>query len=466
MKEKLIDMESKEHEEDKLNKDLKSKIKGRVIFPNDLDYDQERKTWNGMVDKKPAIIVKCSGVQDVINAIEYAKNKGIKISIRSGGHGVSGSSIIENGLVIDLSLMKGIWVNPKDKTAIVQSGVTWGEFDREAQVFGLATPGGRVSTTGVAGFTLGGGIGWLSRKYGLACDNLLSAQIVTADGQVLDIDKENEKDLFWAIRGGGTGFGVVTSFQFKMHKVGPMVYGGLIIYPAKLLDNVIDLVKKYMERSPQEVFILTVLSTAPPLPFIPKEMQGSKVITLAGGFMGDPKEGEEILSPIKSIGEQKVDMMGPIPYTVLQSLPDALNPPHINNYWKNHYLKDLKAEPIEIIRKYYYNCPSPITEIHLEYLGGALSKVPDEENAFGHRNANWNINIVSKWKDPKETEINLNWTRRLSEELSPFSVGHYINYNGDSTEDIVKSSYNETKYKQLVKIKKNYDPNNVFVAKF
>ena len=380
--------------------ELRESILGEVITPADPHYDETRAVWNAMIDKRPALIIRCAGVADVITAVQFARSQELEIAVRSGGHSLPGFSTSDGGIVIDLSAMKGIRVDPDAERVVTQGGVTWRELDHETQAFGLALTGGLISTTGIAGFTLGGGIGWLMRKYGLTCDNLEAADLVTADGRLVRASEHENPELYWGLRGGGGNFGIVTSFEFRLHRVGPTVLAGPIFYPGEQATQILRGYREYTADLPDEMTTLVNLTTAPPAPFLPADVHGKKVVAVIGVYAGSPDEGRRIAEPLRHLGTPITDLLGPMPYTVMQSLLDGLFSAGARNYFKAGYLAGLSDEAIDTLVRFHGPSTSPSSEIHVQHLGGAVARVPDGATAFGGRGAPYLMNVVARWTDP------------------------------------------------------------------
>ncbi len=442
--------------------ELKTLLRGKAILPMDPEYEQGRKIWNGMIDRHPAIIVQCAGVSDIINSVKFAHKNNLRVAVRGGGHNVAGNAVCNDGVVIDLSRMKSVRVDPIKRTARAEPGLTWGELDRETQVFGLAVTGGIVTTTGIAGFTLGGGLGWLMRRDGLTLDNLISADIVTAKGEFLSASASENADLFWGLRGGGGNFGVVTSFEFSLHPVGPTVMAGMIVYPASQAKEVLSFYREFITQAPNELTSFVVLRHAPPAPFIPKEYHGTPVVVVVGCYAGSIDEGERVLRPLKAFGKPIVDFMKPMPYTMLQGLTDKANLPGSQNYWRSEYLRDLGDAAIETMIAHCAKMTSLQTYVGVGYVKGAVSRVSSEETAYPHRDAPYFLNIVTMWTDPAESENHLRWSREFWSAMRQFSTGGvYVNFIGEEGEDRVRAAYGKN-YDRLVQLKNKYDPTNFF----
>jgi FAD/FMN-containing dehydrogenase len=353
-------------------------------------------------------------------------------------------------------------VSPSDRTARAEPGVTWGELDRETQAFGLATTGGMVSSTGIAGFTLGGGIGWLARKYGLACDNLRSVDIVTADGELLTASAIQHPDLYWGVRGGGGNFGIVTSFELELHPVGPMILGGAVFHPIGRAPDVLRSFRTWASDARDELSLMAAIMTAPPLPFLPADLQGNPALAVAACYAGRLEDGERAVEPIRRFGPPAAEHLGPAPYLGLQSMFDESAPPGMYNYWKSHYLRALDDAAIDTILTHAAAMPAPFSQIHLQQTGGAVARVSDDATAFGHRDAAFVLNIIGMWTDPSETERTIQWVRDFWSAMEPFSTGVYVNFLGDEGDDMVKAAYDAEDYRRLVELKRRYDPENVF----
>jgi hypothetical protein len=433
-------------------RDFKEKLTGDLLQPGDNGYDDARKVWNGMIDRQPALIVRCKNSDDVIHAVNLARKEKLLLSVKGGGHNITGNAVCDNGLMIDLSQMKAIKVNPQLQTADVETGATWGEFDAATKQHGLATTGGVVSTTGVAGLTLGGGVGWLVRKHGLSCDNLIGAEIVTAEGTLLKANANENKELFWGIRGGGGNFGIVTSMQFRLHPV-LTVLGGMIIYPRDKAKEVIQFYREFMKTAPEELTMYTGLMTSP---------DGIPVVAMIGCYAGDLQRGEAVLKPLRGFGSPVADMMGPVPYSTMQTMLDAAAPYGNRYYWKSTFLKELSDESIDTMITHAAAVPSPFSIILLEYYGGASNREPEGGTAYPHRQAEFDLVVMSNWINKEEDETNINWARSIWEAMQPFSSHKvYVNVLGVEGEERIKEAYGSS-YPRLVALKSKYDPNNLF----
>ena len=440
--------------------DLEAGFRGRLIGPESEDYDEARRMWNGAFDRRPLCMARCTGVADVVDAVRFGRERGLSLAVRGGGHSIPGHSVCDDGLVVDLAPMQGVWLDAGARRARVQGGVTWGVFDREAALHGLAVTGGQITHTGVAGLTLGGGIGWLMRKHGLTCDNLISADVVTADGDTLRAAADENDDLFWGLRGGGGNFGVVTSFEFALHPVG-LVLAGLTMHPAERGRELLRVYRDFAATAPDEVTAYVVFTTAPPLPFIPQEIHGRPVCALAACYAGPIEQGEQVLRPLRE-QDPVVDLFQPMPYPALQGLLDPGAPPGDSYYIKGDYFRDVGDELIDVVVDGALSRPGPLCEIHLAHMGGAAGRVPEDATAFGHRDARFGAMLVSRWQEPAQADEQVAWVRGLSQAVEPSSIGTYVNFLGDEGESRVRHAYGAEKFDRLAELKRRYDPDNVF----
>lgn len=440
-------------------------LRGTLLQAGDTGYNEARQVWNGMIDKCPALIARCTGTADVIQAVQFAQAHQLLVSVRGGGHNAAGNATCEGGLMIDLSLMKGVHVDPRARIARVQGGATWGDLDHEAQAFALATPGGVVSTTGVAGLTLGGGYGWLRRKYGLSCDNLLSVDMVTADGQLLTASETENADLFWGIRGGGGNFGIVTSFEFQLHPVGPHVAVADVFYPFSDAKRVLTSWRDFMATAPDEISSNALLWSIPPAPDFPTEMHGQLVVDVIAVYAGSAKEGEKAVQPLRELTTPLLDASATMPFTALQCSADMLFPKGtLHYYWRSLNLNHLPDEAIDTLIAQATQRPSPMSLIDLWAMGGAVSRIEATATAFGDRSAPFTMVLNTSWPEPKNTEANITWTRTLWSEMHRFSSGSmYLNFPGldEEGEAMVQKAYGRN-YERLVALKNKYDPDNLF----
>ncbi|HEX8959665.1 MAG TPA: FAD-binding oxidoreductase, partial [Solirubrobacterales bacterium] len=394
-------------------KEFEDGLHGSLVRPGDDAYEEARSIWNGAHDRRPAVIARCADAADVRHAIGFARSEGLDVAVRGGGHSIPGFSTCDDGIVIDLSPMKGVRVDEGERTATAEGGVIWGEFDAATQEHGLAVTGGLVSTTGVAGFTLGGGVGWLMRKHGLACDNLRSAEVVTADGQLLTTSATENPDLFWGLRGGGGNFGVVTAFEFDLHPVGPTVTAGPVFYPGERAEEILRFYRDFAPDLPDELTTLVNLLTAPPAPFLPEDWHGKKLIALAGCYSGDPDEGMKVLQPIRDLGDPVADLVGPMPYVQMQGLFDALWPKGTQAYMKAGYFRELDDHAIETMARFHQSATSPSSEIHIQPFGGAIARVGEDETAHGERQAPFVLNTIASTHEPTGLDTHIDWAQRF-----------------------------------------------------
>lgn len=441
---------------------LRQQMRGFVLTPDDAGYDEARALFNAMIDRKPAYIARCHGAADVIQALKFARAHHLPLSVRGGGHGVAGHALVDGGLVIDLSHMRSVRVDPDKRIARAEGGATLRDLDHETQAFGLATSLGTVSETGIAGLTLGGGVGWLMRKYGLSCDNLVSADVVTADGRLITASATKNKDLFWALRGGGGNFGIVTSFEFRLYPVS-MVNGGLILYPLEKARDVLSAHREVFAKASDNLAMIAVFVTAPPAPFIPQEWHGKPMVGVAGGHFGTPEEAAAELRPYRDLGPA-VDFISPMPLGVLQTMLDESAPRGMQNYWKAVNLRALGDGAIEALIAHNAGRPAPFGTLQVVPLGGAVARVSTNESAFPHRDVPFIVHIVGLWGNADENARHIAWARETWESLQPFaSVGHYLNFVSDDEKDDARASYGAS-YDRLAKVKAKYDPDNVFRA--
>ena len=444
-------------------KEFEEGLGGELVRPSDANYDDARAIWNGAHDARPAVIARCAGTADVRHAIGFARSEGLDVAVRGGGHSIPGFSSCDGGIVIDLSPMKGIEVDPSERTVVAEGGVLWNELDAATQEHGLAVTGGLISTTGIAGFTLGGGIGWLMRKHGLACDNLRSAQIVTADGQTITASAAQNSELFWGLRGGGGNFGVVTSFEFDLHPVGPTVNAGAVFYPGDRAEEIMRFYRDFVRGIPDELTTLVNLVTAPPAPFLPEEWHGKKLVALIGCYAGDPEEGAKAMAPLSELGDPVADLIGPMPYVGMQSLIDALWPHGTKAYMKAGYLSELDDAAIETSARFHQDATSPASEIHIQHFGGAIARVPEGETAYGERQAPFVLNCIAVSHEPGGIDAHVDWAQRYYAAMEPSLTGAaYINFLSAEGQERVKSAYGPEKYARLQALKDRYDPTNLF----
>ncbi len=434
---------------------LAQAVRGRVLLSGDDEFESARHIWNGMIDRRPDVIVRSAGAADAVATVDLARKENLRLAIRGGGHSAAGSSVSESGLMLDLSLMKGIRVDPGRRIARAEPGVTWAEFDAETQAFGLSTTGGIVSTTGIAGLTLGGGIGWLGRTHGLSSDNLLSVDIVTADGQLRTASADENADLFWAVRGGGGNFGVVTSFEYRLHQVGPTVLAGLLVWPRQMAHDVLRAYREFTKGAPENASAYAGLGTSP---------DGVPIVVVIGFHHGPTEEGEALFGPLRRLGPPVADMMQPMPYTAAQKMLDALNPPGNRVYWKSSILRDVDDDALDTIIEQAALIPSPLSVALIEFYGGAINRVATHDTAYPLRDATYALNAIAAWTDSAQDAANVAWARGVWDAVQPFSPGTvYVNFLGvgDEGEDRVRAAYGPN-YPRLARIKATYDPTNLF----
>jgi FAD/FMN-containing dehydrogenase len=437
------------------------RIRGDILEPGDAGYDQARRVWNATVDRRPSAIVRCRGTADVIHAVNHARDHGLLLAVRCGGHSFAGKSVCDDGLVIDLSPMRGVWVSPDGTTARAQGGATWADFDHETQAFGLATTGGLISHTGVAGLTLGGGIGWLARKHGLACDNLLSAEVITAAGERVHASADEAADLYWGLRGGGGNFGVVTSFEFRLHPVGPELLGGMIMHPFEAAADGLRFYRDFAANAPDEVACYAMFARIPDVDPFPEAHRGRTGFVFAASYAGPLDEGERVLAPLRAFGKPILDALGPTPYTVLQQAFDEPQKPGNRWYGKSGFWEAMSDEAIDTLVAGVDPLSGPMTMVFFERLGGALSRVPVDATAFPHRTAPFNFGITAGWTDPAEDAQHIAWTRQLHASLSSYDRGVYVNYADEDESGNTDAAYGPN-YPRLVEVKNRWDPDNLF----
>jgi FAD/FMN-containing dehydrogenase len=441
---------------------LASQFTGSLIEPSQAGYDEARTIWNAMIDRRPALIARCATADDVAAAVGFAAEQQVLTSVRGGGHNIAGLAVCDDGLMIDLSQMKRVHIDPATRTAIVEPGVTLGEFDRAAQEHGLATPVGINSTTGMAGLTLGGGFGWTSRRFGLTIDNLRAADVVTANGERRRASATDDADLFWGLRGGGGNLGVVTSFEYQLHELGPTVLAGLIVHPFSDASAVLDHYRSFVSSAPDALSCWVVMRKAPPLPFLPAESHGREVVVLACLYAGDPAEGERVLEPLRRFGKPLADVIGPTPFAGFQTAFDPLLAPGARNYWKSHSLRELTDGAMDVLLEYTTRLPTPQTEIFLGNLGGAINRVPADSTAYGVRDAEFIINVHGRWETAADDERGIAWSRGVFDALTPHATGSvYVNFLTEDEQGRVRAAYGAN-YDRLMGLKGRYDPQNLF----
>jgi FAD/FMN-containing dehydrogenase len=439
-------------------------FRGRLMRVDDADYDTARAVWNGAIDRRPRLIARCTGTADVIAAVRFARDHDLEIAIRGGGHNVAGTAVCDDGIVVDLSLMRAVRVDPAARRAWVQAGALWGDVDHETQAHGLATTGGIVSHTGVAGLTLGGGVGWLMRKHGLTIDNLLAVDIVSAEGQLLRASENERPDLFWALRGGGGNFGVVTSFEFLLHCVGPTVLAGPILWDATDAAEVLRFYRDFVREAPDELGTVVRFGTAPPLSVIPEHLHWRPVVIIGTCYAGPIEDGERALAPLRASGKPLLDLVGPAPYARFQGALDSTVVHGWNYYWKSTYLPELRDDLIDVITEHAFACSSPRSYAAMFHLKGAVSRVADGATAFGNRQASHAITLDAVWRSGENFgDADTAWTKRFFAALGRFRQGVYVNFlGGDEDPDRVREAYGDSVYDRLADVKTTYDSGNVF----
>ena len=443
--------------------DLRGHLRGALCYPGEPGYDEARTIWNAMIDRRPAAIVRAAAAEDVARAIGVARERQLPLSVRGGGHNIAGLAVCDGGLMIDLSPLKTVRVDPARRTARVEPGATLADFDKAAQAFGLATPLGINSTTGVAGLTLGGGFGWLSRKHGLTIDNLAGADVVLASGAQVHASAEENPDLFWALRGGGGNFGVVTSFEFRLHPIGPEITAGLVVYP---FSDAVRILRKYREivrSAPDELSCWAVLRKAPPLPFLPAEVHGREVLILAMCHIGPREQAEAAVAPLRALGKPVGEHVGAMPFVAWQQAFDPLLTPGRRNYWKSHDFVELGDATIDLLAEYAARLPSPECEIFVGHLGGAVNRVPADATAYPHRDVNFVMNVHTRWGDPAEDGACIGWARTFFDAMAPHATGGvYVNFMPvDEALRVRRGAYGAN-YERLSRLKARYDPENLF----
>ena len=441
---------------------LAREIRGALIRPGDPVYDEQRKIWNGSIDRHPGLIVRCAGVADVITAVRFARAHELLVAVRAGGHSFPGLSVCDGGMVIDLGLMKGVRVDPEARTVRVQAGVLLGELDRETQAFGLATPAGIVTHTGVAGLTLGGGIGWIMRKYGLTIDSLIAVDLVTADGELVRASENENPDLFWGVRGGGGNFGIVTEFEFRLHRLGPEVFAGPVFWTIEDAPKLLRFYRDWLADCPDELMTIVVIRRAPDLPFVPRDLVGKHVVAVTACYAGPVDQGERVIRPLKTFGTPVVDLCGPKPYLAQQSMFDRSYPHGWWYYVRSCDVAALNDDVVDIAVDFGSRIVSPVTALGLWQMGGAVSRVGDDETAFHGRNAGFTFNINGNSTRAPGFDAERQWARDSWAALAPFHTSVYVNFLMEEGEERIRQAYGATKYDRLKTLKRKYDPDNLF----
>jgi hypothetical protein len=443
-------------------RELEGAFRGELVQPGSPAFDEHRKVWNGSIDRSPALIGRCTGVADVIAAVRFARDTGLPVAVRGGGHSFPGLSVCDGGIVVDLRPMKGIRVDPETRTARAQAGVLWGELDRETQAFGLATTGGIVTHTGVAGLTLGGGIGWLQRKHGLTIDQLLSVDLVTAEGEFVKASETENPDLFWGLRGGGGNFGIVTEFEFRLHPVGPIVFAGPVFWPMEKAPDLLRFYREWSAEAPDELMTIVVQRKAPPLPFVPPELHGKPVVSVVCCYAGPVDDGEAVVRPLKAFGSPVLDLCEPKPYVAHQAMFDASFPHDWWYYMRACDVAELTDEVIDIAVDHSLRIRSPLTAFPIWQLGGAVARVAEEDTAFNGRGAGHTFNITGMTATADGFEAEREWVRSFWSALEPHHTSVYVNFLMDEGLERVRQAYGAERYERLQALKRKYDPDNFF----
>jgi FAD/FMN-containing dehydrogenase len=443
-------------------KGIKRAIKGRVLTPDDGEYDEARRIWNAMIDRRPAVIVQPGDSADVGPAIQWARDNHLEISVRGAGHNIAGNAVCNGGVMIDFSSTRSVRVDAEKRRAYVAAGATLADLDRATQQHGLATPVGINSTTGIAGLTLGGGFGWLTRKHGMTIDNLVSAEVVTADGKSLRASEQDDAELFWALRGGGGNFGVVTEFEFALHPVGPQVFAGLIVFPFAQARQVLSRYREFADAAAEELSVWAVLRQAPPLPFLPENVHGREVVVLPIFYAGSADQGEKLIEPLRRFGDVVGEHIGAQPYTQWQQAFDPLLATGARNYWKSHNFTELGDGALGAIIEYAGRLPSPQCEIFIGHIAGAANRVPSGAMAYAHRDAKFVLNVHGRWDSPAQDSRCIEWARAFFSASAPYaSAGAYVNFMTEDESNRIAAAYGSN-YDRLIQIKRRYDPENVF----
>lgn len=443
---------------------LKKNFSGQLLTKENKDYNEARLIWNGMINKHPALIARCKNSEDVSLVVKFARNNNLLTSVRGGGHNVAGNAVCDGGLMIDLSLMNNISIDKKKMAAVVEPGCTLGNADEATQKYGLVIPAGIVTSTGIAGLTLGGGFGWLSRKWGLTCDHLISAEVVTAGGEIIHVSSDENPDLFWGLKGGGGNFGIVTSFEFNLRELGPEIAGGLILYKLEETEKVLAFYNEFISTAPREITTVIVYRNCPPAPFIKEEFHGKPVFGIGALYAGKAEKGMEVLKPLKSFGSPIADVVVPKPFVTHQAMLDAGQPKGACYYWKSEYTKDISKDLSSKFVEQTLNMSSTASIIAAFQLGGAITDIGEEDTAYSFRNAGFALNINTQWQNHSDPEKHISWARKTQQFSTPYSMGGgYINFaSSDETQERVAATYGEKKFKRLVELKRKYDPDNFF----
>ncbi len=443
---------------------FKAGFRGAVLTPEAPDYDETRKIWNAMIDRRPGLIVRCTGTADVVHAVRFAQQHGLLISVRGGSHNIAGLAVCDGGMMIDLSLLRGVWVDANARTARAQGGCTLGDVDRETQLHGLAAILGFVSATGIAGLTVGGGFGYLTRRFGWTCDNVVSMEVVNADGRIVRAAADENAELFWALRGGGGNFGIVTSFEYKLYPVGPQILGGPLAWKGEDAASVLEFFRTFTAATPRELTLVAVLRTAPPAPWLPKETHGKPIVAVFVCWSGPIAEGEKILAPLRAFGAPVADVVTTRPYAQMQSLLDATQPKGRRYYWKSHYLPGIDARAIPVAIDLASRLPSPHTAVIFFQIGGALNELPDQHSPAGNRDTTFVLNLAASWENAADDAANVGWARAGFAAMRPYATGGvYMNFlTEEETGASVAAAYGDGNFKRLGELKRRFDPGNLF----
>lgn len=441
---------------------LAASLRGKVLSSDDPSYDEARTIWNAMIDRRPGLIVRCAGAADILAAVRFARAENLLVAVRGGGHNIAGNAVCDNGLLIDLSQMKSVRVDPAVERAWVEPGALLADVDKETQAFGLVVPTGINSTTGIAGLTLGGGFGWITRRFGLTIDNLLSANVVTAQGELVRASLTENPDLFWALRGGGGNFGIVAGFEFQLHRMGPQVFAGLVVHPFDDADAVLKGYRQALRTASDDLTCWVVMRKAPPLPFLPTELHGKEVLVLAMCYCGDPADGDKATARLRELGEPIADVVGPAPFTAWQQAFDPLLAPGARNYWKSHDFTELSDAAIAVLLDAVGRLPGPECEIFLGHVGGAAGRIAPEATAFPQRNSHFVMNVHARWRGKDMDKPCVDWARALFEAAAPHAAGTaYVNFMPADEAGRVEAAYGDN-YQRLVQVKRRYDASNFF----
>jgi FAD/FMN-containing dehydrogenase len=437
---------------------------GEAILPGDAEYDAARAVYNGMIDRRPALIVRPTGAADIRDAVAFARQRRLPLAVRCGGHSVAGVSAVDDGVLIDLSSLKGVHVDPERGTARANAGVLWGEYDRETEMFSLATPGGRVTTTGVGGFCLGGGYGWLSPKFGLTCDNLVGADLLTASGELVHVTEDTNPELMWALRGAGANFGVVTSFEFRVHPIPPLMMAGMLVVPNdERAIEVATAYRDYVEQAPEELVTALATILAPPEEFVPPELVGTPALVIVVAYLGDPRDAAEAVTPLREIVAGGIDLVQPMPYTAFQAMLDPFAPRGWLNYHRGRHLGSLPDGVLDDYLAVGRAIGSPMTQGIIFRHGGAVSRVGEDDTAASNRSAPYMAHPIACWKDPSETEYEMEWVDRFTTACAPAATGGlYLNFEPGTGEEDVRAGFGDEKFRRLAALKQEWDPDNIF----